>query len=306
MKAFVTACTNRKRHAPDRHLLARSLKRGSLATVTVDWVSRLEAAREVSKAGEFYCGRSFLEATTAAEALGGELFVVSAGLGLVKARTMVPAYSLTVSRGHPDSVLARLPTSVLSTQWWIETVKNSPYSCRRISTDIELLVVALPGPYLEMFLPALERWVGAKSRQLRVICRPEQQGIPNSLRSAIIEYDDRLEGDGSPLPGTMADFAARAGHHFVELILRESPRGSATKHREIVDRALANYRVKERVIRPRMADAEIKRVIAKHWNEVDGRSGRMLRLLRDELDIACEQKRFRDLFRSVATNQTEN
>ena len=46
-------------------------------------------------------------------------------------------------------------------------------------------------------------------------------------------------------------------------------------------------------------DEEIKSIIRKHWHDVEGRSGKMLRLFRDHLMIACEQKRFSDLFKEV-------
>jgi hypothetical protein len=284
--------------------MARSLPAGSLKGVATKWCNRLEAAQELSEAGDYYCGRGFQEAVAAAAALKGDLLVVSAGLGLVSTETKVPAYSLTVSAGHPDSVMTHLSDSATPSQWWAEIVKRSPFSSRLGTAKAELLIVALPGPYLEILLPALERWAESDARQIRILCRTDQQKIPGSLKSAVIAYDDRLDGNGSPIPGTMADFASRAGRHFVENVLRPHPRGNASTHRQATEKLLATYGARERVTRPKLTDKEISRLIRRHWDDVEGRSGRMLRFLRDTLEIACEQGRFRDLFRAVAATQT--
>jgi len=49
----------------------------------------------------------------------------------------------------------------------------------------------------------------------------------------------------------------------------------------------------------RLDDIELAAVIRHYWDETDGSATRMLRLLRDEMGIACEQKRFAVLFRQL-------
>lgn len=303
MKALITACTNRKRRAPEKRLMSRSLPTGALKDVASEWCRRLEAARELSKARDYYCGRGFQESVVAAETLKGDLMIVSAGLGLVAAETKVPAYSLTVSAGHPDSVMTRFSDAAAPVEWWEVIARVSPFSSRLGKTRPELLVVALPGPYLDILLPTLARWAESDARSVRILCRPDQQGIPTFLKPAVIVYNDRLDGDGSPIPGTMADFASRAARHFVENVLQQFPLGTAATHQQATEKLLATYRAKERIARRTLTDIEISRLIREHWDGVEGRSGRMLRFLRDDLKIACEQGRFRDLFRAVAATQ---
>ena len=55
--------------------------------------------------------------------------------------------------------------------------------------------------------------------------------------------------------------------------------------------------------RTRKSDSEILNLIHRRWRRVEGRSGRMLRLLRDEEMIACEQGRFRRLFLLAASQR---
>lgn len=65
------------------------------------------SANERIPAGKLYQGRAFREAELAARALSAEIYILSAGLGLVSQLDDVPAYSLTVANGA-DNILARL------------------------------------------------------------------------------------------------------------------------------------------------------------------------------------------------------
>jgi hypothetical protein len=49
----------------------------------------------------------------------------------------------------------------------------------------------------------------------------------------------------------------------------------------------------------RVTDEEIVVLIREHWSAAQAQSTRMLRLLRDDLGVACEQGRFSRLFRRV-------
>ena len=104
----VTACTNRKREAPSGELAARSLPQGDMHSVCAEWVARLASASGPRfSLSDLYCGRAFREAEAASHAVGGELLVVSAGLGLVSATAAAPSYSLTLARESVDCVLKR-------------------------------------------------------------------------------------------------------------------------------------------------------------------------------------------------------
>jgi hypothetical protein len=119
------------------------------------------------------------------------------------------------------------------------------------------------------------------------------------LESFIMPYDERLEDLSSGFRGTRSDFAPRALRHFAEVVLVEHPRESADQHRAVVNKALAAWSVPETPTRPRISDEQVKALIRQHWADVSGQSGRMLRLLRDDLSVACEQGRFRALFQLV-------
>jgi hypothetical protein len=51
--------------------------------------------------------------------------------------------------------------------------------------------------------------------------------------------------------------------------------------------------------RERKSDSDIKNLISANWEQCCGSSSQLLRFLRDDAHVSCEQSRFRDLWRSV-------
>jgi hypothetical protein len=162
-----------------------------------------------------------------------------------------------------------------------------------------LVLLALPSLYLSMveeeFLE-LPQDVLARVRFFGLGLRTR---IDPRLEPLVMPYDRRLEDAASRFRGTRSDFAPRALRHFAEVVLPEHPNGSADQHRSAVIKALALWREPSAPKRPRITDERAKELIRTYWDHTGGRSSRMLRLLRDDLSVACEQGRFQALFRAV-------
>ena len=112
-------------------------------------------------------------------------------------------------------------------------------------------------------------------------------------------YDVRFDGVAAPFSGTQSDFPQRALRHFVSKVLPYHPRAGTRIHASVVDDLLAKHTPPKPLARKRLGDRDIVALIHRHWDTVHGRSGQMLRFLRDHLMIACEQNRFKELFLSV-------
>jgi hypothetical protein len=123
--------------------------------------------------------------------------------------------------------------------------------------------------------------------------------IAPKLRPYVMPYDDRLDGPDSPVRGTRGDFAGRALHHFAEYIVRDGDNQSAGEHGAAVSAALSGWRMAARFDRQRLEDSEVLALIRDHWDAERGSTARLLRRLRDDLGVACEQGRFADLARRV-------
>lgn len=303
MPVVIVACSNRKKVGPTHMLRVASLSEGDLAEVVSSWTARVRAARKRVRADTLYCGRSFVEAKTAAAKLGADFYIVSAGLGLVRNDAQIPAYSATVTGGSLDNILGRIKSTrgrgASLAGWWQALARRSPVGNalnQVVRQSSGLILMALPSAYLAMLAGDLVRVHWRSLQRVRIFTRAVPEAFPEKLRPMVMPYDDRFDGPDSKMPGTRADFASRALRHFVDHILDKDPNGDLKAHKRAVVTALRGMRRSPVLVRLRRSDDQIVNLIRRHWKAADGRSGRMLRILRDDLDIACEQSRFIRLF----------
>lgn len=299
MHVILTACTQRKRFVPHSLLSARDLASGALRDVSREWRARLSRAEPVATANELYCGRSFVEAKKAAQIVRGDLYIASAGLGLLRGDDNAPAYNLTVSKGSPDCILDKLIGDQKAADWWAEiATARAPFEA--IERTVGLIILALPSAYLKMIAPTLGQFRQTVLERIRIIgAGREASELPTNLSSQFLPYDERLDGPQSPIRGTKSDFASRAVRHFVEAVLEKAPIASVETHAKIVHETLAPWERPQAKSGTRASDAELKSLIRDHWNRMEGKSTKILRVLRDELNVACEQKRFARLATEV-------
>lgn len=264
------------------------------------WFERLERLPRLQSAGDLYCGRAFQDAKAAADQIDAGLYIVSAGLGLIEKSTLVPAYSMTLAPVSEDCVFRR--TEASPADWWRVLTAQSPFHCDLEASD-GLILAALSRPYLDMVAQEWAQWPTERVERLRLFCKGPPSGLPPELSRQWMPYDDRLDLSGGARGGTQADFAQRALRHFAEHMGPQT--GELDQDRQWVENALAPFILGARPDRRRMMDADLIDLIGREWDAAGGRSGAMLRRLRRELNIACEQARFKDLFLRAAKNRLE-
>lgn len=297
----ITSCTNRKRRLAPPALCARSLGQGELGSLWTEWRARLSSADDLQPASQLYCGRGFREAERAAALAEAKLFVVSAGLGLLEASTPVPAYSLTLGRQTEDAIFQR--AEGVPGRWWSLVRSGSPFSTD-LPSETGLILAALPRPYMELVAEDWAGWPAERRARLRLFSKGPSSGLPERLRGAWMPYDDRLERAPGDHAGTQGDFAQRALRHFVEHgMAREG--GDAFHHASQVREALEPLTSLSKPLRERRTDEQLVELIQREWQAVGGRSGEMLRHLRRGVGVACEQSRFKDLFKRAAALRAE-
>ena len=291
----ITNCTNRKLFPVTPLLRAVELGSGEARTVCQEWFERVAKAPFVASAKGLYAGRTFREAELASNLLDARLMVVSAGLGLVDGCTQVPSYSLTLMGPAEDAVLPKMGGR--SAEWWSALSALSPFNSS--VNDGGLILAALSGPYLEMVAANWSEWPTTQLSRLRLFTKEAPANLANRLRSQCMPYDDRLDQIPGGYAGTQSDFAQRALRHFAERFVQLP--GDATTHAKHVADLMSSYTPTMRPDRPKKLDAEIVELILRDWDLVDGRSGEMLKHLRRHVGVACEQGRFKTLFKSAAT-----
>ncbi|PWE53654.1 hypothetical protein DEM27_24200 [Metarhizobium album] len=262
--------------------------------VAAAWSERLHKVEPVRPARDLYSGRSFVEAVKAATASRANLYVVSAGLGLVHGDTSIPSYNLTVSKGDPDCVMSKLPGDCFEADWWA-ALGGADALINMIEAEPHVVIIGLPSPYLRMIAPALARLSDEACSRVRIAGGRYVGDLDLRLERARLPYDDRLDGPQSPLPGTKSDFAARAARHFVEQVLAKDLAATVDDHSAQVEALMSQWTRPIAKTGIRVSDLEIKAIVREHWERADGRTTKLLRILRDELNVACEQKRFQGL-----------
>jgi hypothetical protein len=286
-------------------LKARSLPRGDMVATSKEWVSRLKDAKYQFVASHLYCGRSVTETLKAGQAVGAEVAFLSGGLGIVEQYQKVPAYSLTASPGYPDSVCDRVTGEYDAASWWKALAKaqgvERPLANFIESRRAQLTVVAMPTGYLGMVARELADLPPRTLRTLRIIGPRRREDIDESLRNNWLPYDARLDSPRTGINGTASDFPHRALRHFVLHVLPKNSRGSSQSHAADVEKALSGFKA---YVRPRgqnTSDDDVTLAILAVWKKHGGRRTSILRELRSELNIACEQSRFRVLADKVET-----
>jgi len=268
----------------------------SLARLAQTWRRAVGKAGADVEAHRLYQGRSITDTAAAAATLGATWYVVSAGLGLVRSNQHVPPYECTVAeRSDLGRRLRALECS--AAQWWNALTDASPTPLSRLIAKAPTLL-ALPSSYLRLVQDDLARVTPAKTKTLRIFTSVAgAKCVPDHLQGCVMPYDERLESVRG-YAGTQSDFAQRALRHFVEALQATSM--PLEEARAVVAASLANRRRRKRSMGQRMDDDEIRKVLTAQWTRHSGSSTKLLRYLRDEARISCEQKRFSRLWQGLS------
>lgn len=295
--AVITICSNRKSVTPPPYSTPVSLSKAEQTAVQASWLDNLSRLPALYSVDRLYAGRGFRLAEGAAAGVGAKLYVLSAGLGLVDSNQQVPAYRLTVSPGHADSVSERVQGNFDPAAWFLGLLQG-PHSTQWANAFDHghgRVLVALTRPYAKMIGSSLLGLPQNSLARLRIFGASLSEFLPAEIHCAIMPYDRRLD---AITPGTRADFSQRALDHFVRSVTSHARVQDCASDSAAVRRELALVAAPQRTQRPRQTDEEILRLIRVHLKSQSG-IGRILRSLRDQDGVACEQSRFSRLYRAM-------
>ena len=300
---IVTNCTGRKRHPALDGLTARSLTPANCAAVAAEWVDRVQSAHWRFPANTLYCGRAVTETFASAESTGAEVAFLSAGMGVVRRFSEVPAYNLTATPGYPDSVSQVVSGAYRPDLWWsaLCSAMGQERPLTKLVADLarELILLAMPTSYVSMVAEELVSWCPTDLRRLRIVGPRHADQLPTELRACVMPYDTRLDSAASGFNGTASDFPHRALRHFVQEVLPGAQGKSLEEHRKRVKKALSSFKSPVRIRGRSASDDEVRSELTAMWKTHGGRRGLMLRELRSKRLIACEQSRFKSLANQV-------
>lgn len=306
----ITSCTNRKKKSGTVLSLEGAAHAPSLGALAQRWHQQVKSlgADGLYPARELYVGRSMSEARQAAEAAAAPLYIASAGHGLVHGDECIPAYDVTVAAAADNSLyqcLLRLDAGPAA--WWQALIQafgaqRSLAQLVKTSTSA-LILLAVPAVYLALLADELVQLDDAALARLRIVTSPHgAASLAPRLQSSVMPYDERLEGLNG-YAGTRSDFPQRALRHFVEVVRGHTL--SLEQAREQVRQALAVLHKPVLPERQRKSDEEIIALLREHWQRLNGSATGLLRYLRDEALVSCEQSRFRTLRQHVLVERND-
>jgi hypothetical protein len=298
--AVISNCTMRK--AVGETISLRDIRlESNVIAVAQQWNELISRTPPTCTARHLYKGRSTRDAAAVAATVNGELLIVSAGLGLVSAEDPVPNYDVTTA---PGSELAKFlaKQGLQASDWW-EAIEGQNQRSLASVIASHVTYLALPSTYLQLISNQLDSAPKSALIHLRIFTSEMGQSmVPERLRACIIPYDERLESVPG-FSGTRADFPQRALRHFVECL--EGHKLSIEEGQQKVRNSLSPLPRRAQPQRARASDSEITALLRNQWMAYGGSSARLLRYLRDEAKVSCEQGRFRNLWRSIATEMAK-
>ncbi len=297
----VVTCTKQKRVPAPKNLRLESVKAGTLEERFLEWKRRLSSTDvEKHRVAELYCGDHWATVRKFhSNKFKVEIWIASAGYGLLKLTDYVAPYAATFSRGNADSIFRKINAekqSEASQEWW-NHLTTWPFSdhCRSINqlcatrADQSFLVVASDN-YLRAIGEDLAKAVTQlESRQQLAILSAGCKALPD-LSDCLLPCDARLQhlvgGARRSLNTRVAEYlitGAKSPPNFTKLkkrltnVMQDLPDIPTFDRQPVSDDDVVEFILRELRIDPSLAHTPL------------------LRQFRDE-GRACEQSRFRNLY----------
>lgn len=301
----VVSCTDRKKSKVPAELQLRGYPSDLPARASA-WIRRLENPSEAREpASDLYQGEHWAVVKELPDAAACvetfiEVWVASAGYGLIRFGDLVEPYSATFTPGAEDAVTRRgdqSDSSANAQYWWRRLAERtrpdqvpSTLAALAASDRRATLIVALSGSYVR----AIRRDLEVAATELLDPCQLllVSGGTPGaSFNRLQVPVDARFQ---HTLGGTRMSLNVRVAKRIVELAPEHGWDGRMV--RQLMAAELEQHPEIVRYERHKLSDEEVVAFIEESLaNEPTASRSSLLRRLRD-LDMACEQKRFGQLF----------
>lgn len=294
----VVTCAHRKRRPVPETLRLRSITGVPTRMRLKTWTARLtDTGVPATRALDLYAGEHWSVArrianTSCPTGSELELWVCSAGYGLIPADAPLLPYSATFAAGTADSIPDGGEGAVA---WWSALSEwEGPAAGARSLTDLvssadgARVVLVLSSSYMRACHEDICRAAAlATTKRLSIISAGTRRD--DELDEFLLPIDGRLQ---SALGGTRQALNVRAAHYLLAAGI-ETHDGI----RDVLAKLLVDQPELARYERKPVADAEVRAYIRERLrHDREATHSRLLRDFRDS-NYACEQGRFATLFR---------
>ena len=308
--AIITNCSKSKKQKATQGLMATNLKPGSLEQVSSEWSNKVnEFTSKNLTAKDQYVGRSFKEVKKIGEVQRFDWYIISAGLGLIPSEKKIPSYDLTITNGSSNSIVQKLTCDSGISDWWQKVnevfEKGSFPIAELINKNKDtLFLIALTKSYFNMISTEFSE-IHDKSN-IRLFGYRDSNNLHSSIKKLFLPYSSSFDGPDSENIGIKNDFPRRVMRHYVEQVIGQLNEPDFEKESKNVDEYLSKKAPPKILNNKKFEDDYIIEKI-KIFNRGDYPSHRqLLKHFRHELGIACEESRFKKLFREVFMSPIHN
>ena len=305
----VVTCANRKVTVPSRDLRLGTYPIGLDARHT-QWTRRLGSPKsDPLEARHLYQGEHWSVVKRMVDQASdfgciAEVWIVSAGYGLIPISANLESYSATFSPGSDDSVARSKSDQRDNQDWWglLASWRNLDLPGPRNLTELALqdtsapMIVALSKTYLQAVLHDLTNAaeaMGKKADLLLVSAGTPPYGLEEVQLPCDARFLDSLGGSRTSLNARVANhIIATSGRHEF----------SSAKVKDLLQKDLDQSKDLLRYNRRKQTDFDIRNWIRTRLDTDDSSRSSLLRELRDA-GFACEQQRFAGLYEEVITRK---
>ncbi|MGK0469100.1 DUF6884 domain-containing protein [Clostridium sp.] len=296
---IISSCTNSKKQTPSKSLQIENFNDDmDLEDIIRIWNSNIKAkGRTAFKATELYKGGSWQATLDTKEKLfikyKTELFIASAGYGLIHAEEKILPYDSTFASSTKNSINKFKNNSKLKAniRWW-NSINTFPITS--FSHEAYFFVI-LPHSYLIAAQDMIESLIKMFTDKVFIFIA-NNHSLPPSMQKNIIKFDSRFN---SFQAGVVSNMLQRAVLWLsTEIVTKDIPL-SHTILQDHIEKEMFKYKIYVMPIRTKLTEQELyeKIKIMILENHISSPS-KGLRLFRD-MGYACEQKRFGKLFKEV-------
>ncbi|WP_280363535.1 hypothetical protein [Nocardia wallacei] len=301
----VVTCANRKRQTVPERLRLQNLNVEAPEERCAAWLERLSAGSPTTTATDMYAGEHWQVARNLPEAVGpsADLWVSSAGYGLIPAAAPIHAYAATFASGQPDSVAT---TSDAARRWWFE-LSNWGGPCAGEPRSFAALAERNPNSVIiavmsDAYLRACSHDLNDAASKLTDAENISVFGPPGNCS----EIDDLIVPVTAALRpavgGSLQALNVRAADH----VLRTARESGTPLRRSLLIKLISDATAAapadagRRPAGMRLSDEDVRIFIREHIADGPTSATKLLRLLRDS-GLSCEQARFKALFAEVSS-----
>lgn len=296
---IISSCTNSKKQTSLEALKIENFNAEMyLGDVIQIWNRDIEEkVGPKYKAIELYKGCAWQASLDTKTALSNkfktDLYVASAGYGLIHSETKIFSYDSTFASSTSNSLSKFINTSKRSAnvEWWNSINSFSVSSFPKES----YFFIVLPHEYLIAAQDTIEQLIEIFNSNV-FIFTANKHSIPSFMKNNIIKFDSRFNNFQT---GVISNMLQRAVSWLSSEIVEKNIQISHKELQRYIESQMAIYEVFKMPIRTKLTEEEICENIKKMiTNELISSATHGLRRFR-KLGFACEQKRFGKLYKQM-------